>query len=330
MSEYTPVERAVKILGRLALWHRVTVDDLYNYFDGKVSRRTLQRDLLRLSSADVPLISEPGTGRELVWSVEPRYLKFIPVQMGLDEFFAVEILRSAGHFFKGTPIQEDIEAAMEKMKQLVPEDVLATTRSLSESGAYLDVHKHGYVDYRQKGEYLQTFLWAAVRREICQVVYKRPGEEKEKTFTIHPYTLLHHRGAFYGIVYQPKHQNFIYLLIHRLQSIQPTGESFERDGSFNVDDFLKGTFGIWREDPVEVRIRFAPEVAATIRERIWHPSQKIEEGEDGDLTLTMTVAPNAELVAWILYWGPFARVLAPESLVESVLKALRESLRHYD
>ncbi len=329
MPEQTSLVRCIQILSRLANRGRITVEELHRYFEGKVSRRTLQRDLVRLSEANVPLISEPGEGRELIWSIEPHYLKFIPLNLGLDEFFSLKILQYASELFNGSPIGTDLEEAIQKIKQLVPSDVLESSDAMDMEGEFLGVHRYGYIDYRRCGQQLRDFLWAAVHRNVCQVEYRKPGDEKPNCYEIHPYTLLHHKGAFYGIVYQPWHKTFIYILIHRIQKLEPSNVRFDRDPNFNLNTFLKGAFGIFREEPEDVTIEFTPPVSNTIRERVWHMSQQLEEKKDGSVHLHMTVAVNPELVAWILYWGRFARVIGPGSLVQAIADSLSSSLEYY-
>lgn len=329
MPEHTSLVRCILILSRLANRRQITIEELFRYFDGKVSRRTLQRDLVRLSEANIPLVSEPGVGRELIWSIEPHYLKFIPLNLGLDEFFSLKILQYASELFNGSPIGTDLEEAIQKIKQLVPPDVLESSDAMDSEGEFLGIHRYGYIDYRNCGPQLRDFLWAAVHCKVCQVEYRKPDDEKPKFYEIHPYTLLHHKGAFYGIVFQPQHKTFIYLLIHRIQKIKSTSAHFVRDPNFNLKTFLQGAFGIFRETPDEVTFEFIPPVSNTIRDRIWHSSQRLEEQRDGSVILRMTVAVNPELVAWILYWGRFARVICPDSLVRMIADSLSSTLEYY-
>ena len=43
-----------------------------------------------------------------------------------------------------------------------------------------------------------------------------------------------------------------------------------------------------------------------VRERLWHPSQTLEDHADGSLTLTLRVADTFEVKRWILGWGAAA------------------------
>jgi proteasome accessory factor B len=60
-----------------------------------------------------------------------------------------------------------------------------------------------------------------------------------------------------------------------------------------------------------------------VRERDWHPSQKIRNGKDGGIELEMTLGALEEIERWILSWGDHAKVLGPKALIESVAKRIR-------
>lgn len=330
MPSYTQIERCIIILGRLACWKQVTIADLHQYFEGKVNVRTLQRDMLSLSRANIPLISEKGANNTLVWRLEPNYLKFIPLHLGLDEYFTVELMKNSAALFAGTPIAEVLQTALEKIRQLVPPEVIASTESRGDSSQYFGIHRYGYVDYSQYGEQLRTFLWSAANRKVCYVTYKRAGADKSAVFAIHPYTLLHHKGAFYGISYQPHHKDYIYLAIHRIENIDNADKEFVRDANFNLEEFLKDAFGIWKDQPEKVELKFSPDIASSIRERIWHPSQKFSDCDDGGVILTLEVPVNEELIGWVQYWGEFVEVLSPESLKERIKTTLKKILQKYE
>jgi hypothetical protein len=66
-----------------------------------------------------------------------------------------------------------------------------------------------------------------------------------------------------------------------------------------------------------------------VREREWHPSQRLRDRRDGGVSMELNVCRDAALRSWILSFGPTARVLAPASLVEEIVGALREAEASY-
>ncbi len=55
-----------------------------------------------------------------------------------------------------------------------------------------------------------------------------------------------------------------------------------------------------------------------LKERKWHPTQRIEENSDGSAVLSLKVNHLLELKRWILSWGSMAKVLEPQSFIEDI------------
>jgi predicted DNA-binding transcriptional regulator YafY len=82
---------------------------------------------------------------------------------------------------------------------------------------------------------------------------------------------------------------------------------------------LEKAFQIWMRDQVErVAVQFSARVAGEIRERRRHATQRLVELADGGVVLHLEVAEPAEMLRWILGFGPDARVLEPAHLADRV------------
>jgi proteasome accessory factor B len=66
-----------------------------------------------------------------------------------------------------------------------------------------------------------------------------------------------------------------------------------------------------------------------VRERDWHPSQKIRNVKDGGIELEMTLGALEEIERWILSWGDHAKVLSPKPLIDSVKKRIATMQKTY-
>ena len=75
-----------------------------------------------------------------------------------------------------------------------------------------------------------------------------------------------------------------------------------------------------------MRLLFASEVATYIRERVWHPGQRMRPRRDGSLELHLHTSSRKELTRWILSWMPHVRVIAPRQLRDRVRQGLRQGL----
>ena len=75
-----------------------------------------------------------------------------------------------------------------------------------------------------------------------------------------------------------------------------------------------------------MRLLFAREVAAYIRERVWHTSQELRQRRDGSLEMHFETSGRKELTRWILSWMPHVRVLAPLKFRDRVRESMRQGL----
>ncbi|HEV2391341.1 MAG TPA: WYL domain-containing protein [Verrucomicrobiae bacterium] len=84
--------------------------------------------------------------------------------------------------------------------------------------------------------------------------------------------------------------------LSRCRSLTGSGEHFASPAPFDPEAFFKHALGISQaERPWNVRLLFAREVATYIRERVWHPSQRMRERRDGSLELRLETSSRKEL-----------------------------------
>ena len=58
---------------------------------------------------------------------------------------------------------------------------------------------------------------------------------------------------------------------------------FERDPGFSLKEYAERSFGAFQEDPFDVVWKFSKNVAWEAKEFIFHPTQTMEELDDGSL-----------------------------------------------
>jgi len=117
--------------------------------------------------------------------------------------------------------------------------------------------------------------------------------------------------------------------VDRMQKIKMTDESFPAPLGFSLANYLRHSFGMFREDLVRVKVRCHKSMTRYLLERRWHPSQKNKKLKDGSLELAFEVAGTKEVRTWILGFGSMAKVLEPPSLVKEIKDDLERSLRSY-
>ncbi len=318
MAQIKQIERLIRIMQRLTFKRTVTIGELYHYFEGGVPKRTLQRDMLELSNAGIPLIDDKGKGKELVWSIEQGYLKFIPIKFQPREIASGFFLKSFSSLFKGTPLQQEAENFFKKAKQLYPTDIVADS-NMNQFDNIFGFSWTGYIDYAPYSTIINSLLEAIAEHIVVVINYRPHWKKAETPIECHPYMILFHKGALYAVVRTSNYDKYYFLPIQRIRGIEITDKRFKRDAGFSLEKLRKGRFGIFGHEglkPQKVVLKFSPDVAEVVAERIWHPSQKIKRHRDGTLTLEMKVVISDELRSWVAGWLGYVEVMKPKLLME--------------
>jgi predicted DNA-binding transcriptional regulator YafY len=315
MPEAKQIERVIRILQRLALKPEITVSELYEYFERRVPKRTLQRDLIELSAANVPLQSREGKNRQLIWSLDIGYLKFIPITMQPKELVASWLLQTLAGAFSGTPLEHDAKSFINKARQLAPPGVFAELRG--DLQPVFGMTFTGYIDYRPQAMIIGQLIEAITQRRVVRFAYKPHWKDSASVFEANPYMLLWHKGALYVVALSSQHGNYLFLPIQRIRAAEVMATKFRRERGLTLEKLREGRFGIFGYEglkPQQAVLRFHKDIAEIIGERIWHPSQKIIRHRDGSLTLEMKVVISDELKGWVASWMQYVDVLSPTEL----------------
>lgn len=103
-------------------------------------------------------------------------------------------------------------------------------------------------------------------------------------------------------------------------------DRFEVPEEYRADDLTGSAFGLIEGETFELKVRFGLDVAHFVRERHWHPSQSIEEQEDGSLILSMQASGEKEILSWLYSYLPHVQVLEPIELKQVFTDGLRAAL----
>ena len=166
-------------------------------------------------------------------------------------------------------------------------------------------------------------------QKCIEMVYFTIGRNKETSRTVAPYSIWFFSGTLYLIGFCHLRQDVRLFALDRIKSVNKTEEPFEIPEEFDVEDFMKASFGVFQGDITRVKIWFAPEIADHIKEKTWHESQVIQEEGDGAIIFEAEVAGTDEIKFWIMSWGSKARVIEPESLKNDIRADVRLMLKAY-
>jgi predicted DNA-binding transcriptional regulator YafY len=323
MPRNAEVIRQWSILKELEASRRVTIDDLAQ--KTAVTTRTIRRDLEALQTAGFPLFDETHDGKKY-WTLEQRaFRRLADTGFTLAELSALYFSRTLVECLSGTPFERDVRSAFDKlaaaltpgMKQFLDRMPLVM-QAKAEPGAQATAPRTAEV---------AKLIEATLQHRQVTMRYHSFSSNREKTYTLEPYRLLFGQGGLYVIGMVPEYGELRTFAVDRIAQLSLTEERFEPLEL--PDDAFAHSLGVNQGTPEPVEIAFAPEIARYVRERVWHPSQEVQDQADGGLRLRLHVVNDWALKSWILGFGRLATVLTPASLVSEMGQELEAAAARY-
>jgi predicted DNA-binding transcriptional regulator YafY len=196
-------------------------------------------------------------------------------------------------------------------------------------GGIIEGWARGITGYTASQPIILQLVEAIVARRRCLVEYKAPHREGPSKFRYDPYRLLSIQGLLYCIGQVPAYGSFVTLAIDRIRLLTITDEPFTVDPKFDLKQYEAEAFGVTWGKPMTVVIRFRADQAPYVREREWHPTQKLRTLRDGRVELTFRAGGIYEIIRWVLSWGDAAEVIRPARLRNDMGAILRAASAMY-
>jgi predicted DNA-binding transcriptional regulator YafY len=178
-----------------------------------------------------------------------------------------------------------------------------------------------------------TDLTKAIQNEkVVEFDYKKLDAKAYEKRTVEPWHLACVSGQWYLLGYDQTRAARRIFVLARMRDVCSAKRQFSalRPGDADIQKLFQNSFQIWQTEDAKLQqivLRFSGRAAQLVRERNWHPSQRIQELADGTLELRMTLNALEEIVPWILSWGKECRVLSPPKLQRKVESLAMKSKR---
>ncbi len=313
MAELKQIERLLRIIQIVSSGSKITTTALLKRFEGDVSIRTLQRDLHHIAQAGIPLKSSKSLANENEWYLDSNFRSFIPQTLGLNEYLAAHMLKENLKVFRNTEFSHEIETLLQKIEQIVPDDVFIEVDD-SQADEMYENYTAGLFDYSSYSTIINTIITAIIQKKKSFVNYFNVYSNEIKSFYVEPRRLIYFKGGLYVIVYIRRFEKFRLLAIQRIKTFKQMDESYPDEPHFNPELFWKNKFGLFGSEPKDIILKFNSSIRMHIEGRHWHSSQSVTIEEDGSLLLNLTVGISPELIAWIFSWHENIEVIGPNEL----------------
>ncbi len=287
--------------------------------------RTIYRDLEALQDAGFPIYTDRVEGKSR-WSLLETAKKNIPIPFNLAELMALYFSRGMMKILKDTVFYDSLQSLFDKIKATLAPEYLSYLERIETS---LEVGSKPYKPYHMISDIIDQISEAAVQKRYIEMVYYTMSRKKETRRKVAPYKIWFFDGSFYLVGNCGLRQDIRIFALDRIKHLESTDEAFEMPADFNIDEFMRSSFGVFQGEPVKVKIWFASEVVGYIREKIWHATQQFTPQDDGSIIFEAEVAGTDEIKYWIMSWGSKAVVVSPDSLREEIQAEAAMLLKNY-
>jgi len=288
--------------------------------DIEVTTKTIQRDIdFMRDRLNLPIAyNGEHKGYEFTQPVE----SFPMVELSEAELISVFVAQKALMQYKGTPFEHPLRSAFEKLVSGLDGKI---TLSWDDLDSFISFRSFEIVPTD-----LNTFqvVSESVRKSVVlEFEYKKLNSSSFEKRTVEPYHLACIQNQWYCFGHDIDRREMRTFVLARMRNAVGTGQAFAKSKRFSLQDHLKNSLGVFSaKGRHNIRIRFDKFAAQLVRERVWHPSQQIQELTGGEIEFRVTLSSLHEIEPWVLSWGEHALVLAPKELVTGTKARFRAAL----
>jgi predicted DNA-binding transcriptional regulator YafY len=325
MERHTEIVRQWRLL--LALEGRargLTLSELQDAAGEGVSDRTIRRDLNALTQAGFPIESARRDGRTRYTLNRDVFGGLAAAGFSLSELCALYLSRTLLAALAGAPFHDSLTSAFDKLADALPPGLWRFVDQLPQAlAAKAPVAKAQTAAPRQ----VDALLGAILAHRRVRMRYHSFASQQVRDYVVEPYRVAYAQGSLYLFAFVPVYGEMRTFAAQRIQDVTVLEETFDpKEASGGV---FPDSLGAFSGVPERVVVDFSPAQAPYIRERDWHDSQHLSELADGGVRLSLDVVIDWGLEAWILGFGPAARVIAPAGLVARLVDRLDAARLQY-
>ena len=303
----TRLGKTIEILRRIESGESCSPSSLSN--DLKVDERSIQRYIKDLRNNGINIDFD----RKLAKYVLQDELKPTTISLQPSELLAMGLLSRTIAEDGQIPFLESAVDGLRRIESALPSSSTDDTAELRES---ILIKTTPVVPGEDHRDIFNILLQSIEEGRQCKCQYESlKSKDSHPSFIFLPYKLMFNERAWYAIGYHEKRKSIRTLKLARFIKAEITNETFETPNKFNVDKYLGNAWRIIPGDKLHtIILHIKKNLANTITETTWHPSQEFEWHEDGSATITFNVQGLDEIIWWILGLGPECKVIAPQNL----------------
>jgi predicted DNA-binding transcriptional regulator YafY len=243
-------------------------------------------------------------------------------QLTEAELVSVFVAQKALEAYRGTPFEQPLRTAFQKLQAATSNPGVKVSISWEDLGSsisfrHFDVHLPDMTIFANLAKAIQT-------EEVVEFDYKKLEAKIFEKRTVEPWHLACVSGQWYLLGYDSSRGARRIFVLGRMRSVTTTAGGFSNPKPVDKDirELFQNSFQIWQSEDAKLErilLRFSGRAAQLVRERNWHPSQRLQDLADGYLEVSLTLNSLEEIVPWILSWGRQCEVVRPARLRKKVI-----------
>lgn len=326
-----------------------TLEDLKKAYrevkDTEPSERTIRRIIQRINLLFDPLTYDDGDSDKEIYR-EPRAIESIKrggrcvyvftreitmprLDPGMAFLLAMSLYPQQRHL-----LPDQFEVMMKLVFESVLQRMAEWRRLRQEMERYVYISGYGPANPQKNARLVERILQAIRLAKRVRFSYRRAYDGQVTEREVEPYGLLCRQGVWYMVgrcLASGERRVFRLDHIERLELVE--NSTYTIPDGFSLREAYAHAWGVWTEEepgPAEtVRLRVSPNLAHKFRVTRYHSTQFTQELPDGSMEVRFEVTGAAEMIPWLLSWGPAVEVLEPGWLREAIAATLEETLSIY-
>ena len=293
-----------------------------------ISRRQVRRLLKDLEDDGWGIQQRWEDGRKY-FSLDPHdhSLESRPIELKERELQALTVAASAAQAtLHPTPFDNHLQEAVQKLLATAG-PTYSFEPEFQEKVWHFDTGAASNID----PEIFWTVVQAASGQETLAIdYYSASSDEYSSGRKIDPLVIAEQAGSWLVAAYCHEKQCVLDFSLPAIDVADPTGTHFDRPSEFDQQTHFESRFSALKgEETKEVLLRVEAGKAEYFQRKTYHPSQREEEMENGDLKVHFAVSNFDDLAAFVRSWGSHVRVLRPESLADRIKSDLETAVQAY-
>lgn len=289
----------------------------------EVNPRTIARDVEFMRySLNLPI--EYDKKKHGYYYSEPVE-NFPALALSEKELFSLLVAQKSIEQYRGTPYQKPLENAFKKISELLGSNVYYYVKNVDEI-----IKFRPFMPETADQSLFEKIQCAISNRVIVSFDYNKLGAKQTTKRTVHPYCLVCAENHWYLIGYDETRQAIRTFSLPRMKNLVHTNKHFNKNVKFNLDEYLKGSLGIFKgHADYEVVIELDKWGADFLKGRTLHESQRMTYLPDGGARLELRLNNIEEIAGWVMSMGTHATVLKPKVLVEKIVNNIVQLSEKY-